>query len=39
MKLLRTNSVDFDVTDELLIRLSVIVSGKKLEYNETLCKI
>jgi predicted helicase len=37
MKLLGTISVDFDVTDQVLIRFSASVkySRKKWEYNET----
>jgi hypothetical protein len=37
MKLLGTISVDFDVTDQLLIRFSVFgpILEKKWEYNET----
>jgi hypothetical protein len=37
MKLLGTISVDFDVTDQLLIRFSCIrqILEKKWEYNET----
>jgi hypothetical protein len=40
MKLLGTISVDFDVTDQLLIRFSAFVRyWKKLEYNETVHKL
>jgi hypothetical protein len=41
MKLLVTISVDFDVTDQLLIRFSTFVRcrRKKLEYNEAVRKI
>jgi hypothetical protein len=38
MKLLRTINVNFDVTDQLLIRISAIIKywKKKWEYNETI---